>query len=199
MMLAPLLVALLATAAPTASPIPAPPAATPVAQELWRGAKVGMAAKAVQDLFPQGHAPYGEGRNYALPAQDDGAQPIWQMDEQVYGRPAVATFFAKNGGLTSVILKLTGLKAHATLGNMGDARALKTAFSGYYGAPRQCFDSTARGLDQIACTWEGHGLRIGLSYQDFAGSSPFMIISIRPIPAPHKPPPVIFGRRNRRD
>ncbi len=198
-MLAPLLAALLATAAPTASLASAPPAApAPAAQELWRGAKVGMAAKAVQDLFPQGRPPTWEGRPAALPAQDDGAQPIWQMDEQVYGRPAVATFFARNGGLTSVILKLTGLKPHATLGNMDDARALKAAFSGYYGAPRQCFDSTARGLDQIGCSWEGHGLRIGLSYQDFAGASPSMAVSIRPIPSPRKPPPIIFGRRNRR-
>ena len=174
-------------------------AAAPVPKvELWRGAVLGMTLDQVKTLFSTGHAPLPIGRARAAPAQDDGTLPLWQMDDQVYGRAGVATFFFRNGGLASVTVDLTDIKPHATIGNMEDARALETAFSGYYGKPKLCFDSTARGLDQVACRWEGHGLRIGLAYQDLGGASPYMAIAIRPLPPPLKTKSPFFGKRARK-
>jgi len=172
---------------------------TPVPKvELWRGATLGMTLDQVKALFPDGHGPGPIGDAKDAPAQDDGTQPLWQMDDQVYGRDGVATLFFRSGGLASVTVELKDVKAHATVGNIADARALETAFSGYYGKPKLCLDSTARGLDQVDCRWQGHGLRIGLSYQDFGGASPSMVIAIRPVPPPPKAKQPFFGKRARK-
>jgi hypothetical protein len=174
-------------------------AAAPIPKvELWRGAVLGMTLDQVKALFPSGHGPTAIGDAKEAPAEDDGTQALWQMDDQVYGRDGVATLFFHNGGLAAVAVNLTGVKPHATLGNMEDARALETAFSGYYGQPKLCFDSKARGLDQVDCRWQGHGLRIGLSYQDFGGASPSMAIAIRPVPPPPKAKSPFFGKRARK-
>jgi hypothetical protein len=168
-------------------------AAAPIPHiELWHGATLGMTLEQVKAALPDGHGPIGP------PAEDDGSQPLWQMADQVYGRDGFASFYFRNGGLTSVVVDLADVKPHATIGNMEDARALETAFSGYYGKPKLCFDSTAGGLDQVDCRWEGHGLRIGLSYQDFGGGSPHMAIAIRPLPPPPKTKAPFFGKRARK-
>jgi hypothetical protein len=188
---------------------PAPPLAPTVHQqalaaapipriELWRGAKLGMTLEEVKALFPNGHTPYALPGAKAAPAEDDGTDALLQMNDQVYGRSGVATFFFRSGGLTSVTVNLSGVKPHATIGNMADAKALETAFSGYYGKPTICLDSTARGLDRVDCRWQGHGLRIGLSYQDFGGASPSMAIAIRPTPPPPKAKSPFFGKRARK-
>jgi hypothetical protein len=188
---------------------PAPPLAPTVHQqalaaapipriELWRGARLGMTLDQVKTLFANGHGPVPLAGAKAPPAEDDGTDALWQMDDQVYGRAGVATFFFRNGGLASVAVNLSDIKPHATIGNMADARALESAFSGYYGKPRLCFDSTARGLDQVDCRWEGHGLRIGLSYQDIGGASPYMAIAIRPVPPPPRAKSPFFGKRARK-
>jgi hypothetical protein len=166
--------------------------------ELWRGATLGMTLEQVKALFPTGHGPSAIGDAKEAPSEDDGTLALWQMDDQVYGRDGVATLYFRNGGLASVTVNITGVKAHATIGNMEDARALETAFSGYYGKPKLCFDSKARGLDQVDCRWQGHGLRIGLSYQDFGGASPAMVIAIRPLPPPPKAKAPFFGKRARK-
>jgi len=174
-------------------------ASAPLPQiELWRGAALGMTLDQVKTLFANGHFPYALGGAKYPPAEDDGTDALWQTSDQVYGRAGIATFFFRGGRLASVTVKLSDIKPHATIGNMGDARALETAFSGYYGKPKLCFDSTARGLDQVNCRWEGHGLRIGLSYEDFGGASPYMTIAIRPVPPPLKPKSPFFGRRARK-
>jgi hypothetical protein len=174
-------------------------AAAPVARlELWRGALLGMTLDQVKTLFPAGHAPFPINGAKTLPAEDDGTLALWQMTDQVYGRDGVATLYFRNGGLASVTVNLNDIKPHATIGNMADARALENAFSGYYGKPKLCFDSTARGLDQVDCRWQGHGLRIGLSYQDFGGLSPYMAIAIRPAPGPRKAKAPFFGKRARK-
>jgi hypothetical protein len=166
--------------------------------ELWRGATLGMTLDQVKALFPKGHAARAIGDAKNAPEEDDGTQALWQMDDQVYGREAVATLFFRNGGLASLTVQLNDVKPHATIGNMEDARALETAFSGYYGKPALCFDSKARGLDLVDCRWQGHGLRIGLSYQDFGGASPYMVIAIRPVPPPPKAKIPFFGKRARK-
>jgi hypothetical protein len=188
---------------------PAPPSAPTVHQqalaaapipriELWRGAMLGMTLEDVETLFPHGRGPKPIGDAKTPPAQDDGTVALWQMDDQVYGRDGVATLFFRNGGLASVTVTLKDVPAHATIGNLADARALESAFSGYYGKPKVCFDSKAGGLDQVDCRWQGHGLRIGLSYQDFGGSSPSMVIAIRPVPPPLKAKTPFFGKRARK-
>lgn len=174
-------------------------AAAPIPKlELWRGAMLGMTLDQLEDLFPAGHPPGPIGTAIVLPAQDDGAQPLWQMADLVYGRSGVATFFFRDNRLVSLTVDLNDIKPHATIGNMKDARALETAFSGYYGKPKVCFDRTTGGLDQVDCRWQGHGLRIGLSYQDFGGSSPYMAIAIRPVPPPARAKAPFFGKRARK-
>jgi hypothetical protein len=174
-------------------------AAAPVPKlELWRGAMLGMTLDQVKALFPTGHGPLPIGDAKLPPAADDATQALWQMNDQVYGRDGVATLFFRNGGLASVVVNLNDVKPHATIGNMEDARTLENAFSGYYGKPKLCFDSKAGGLDQVDCRWQGHGLRIGLSYQDFGGASPSMAIAIRPVQPPPKVPPPFFGKRARK-
>jgi hypothetical protein len=168
-------------------------AAAPIPHiELWHGATLGMTLDQLMTLLPSGHGPI------APPAEDDGSQPLWQTNDEVYGREGRVSFFFRGGGLTSVVVDLVNIKPHATIGNMEDARALESAFSGYYGKPKMCFNSTARGLDQVDCRWEGHGLRIGLSYQDLGGASPYMAIAIRPAPPPPKAKPPFFGKRARK-
>jgi hypothetical protein len=168
-------------------------AAAPIPHiELWHGATLGMTLDQLKTLLPSGHSPNSP------PTEDDGSQPLWQMSDQVYGRDGDVSFYFRNGGLTSVVVDLADVKSHATIGNMEDARALETAFSGYYGKPKLCFDSTAGGLDQIDCRWEGHGLRIGLSYQDFGGASASMAVAIRPVPPPPKAKTPFFGKRARK-
>jgi len=168
-------------------------AAAPIPKiELWRGAVLGMTLDQVKAVLPTGVSPI------APPALDDGSQPLWELADQIYGRGGFVFFFFRNGGLTSVVVNLVGVKPHATVGNMDDARALETALSGYYGKPKLCLDSQARGLDQVDCRWEGHGLRIGLSYQDFGGRSPSMAIAIRPVPPPPKAKTPFFGKRARK-
>jgi hypothetical protein len=166
--------------------------------ELWRGATLGMTLDQVKALLPTGYTPGPVGVPLKMPSQDDGTQPLWQMPDQVYGRAGVATFFFRSGRLASLTVDLSGVKPHATIGNMEDAKALEKAFSGYYGKPKVCFDSTAKGLDQVDCRWQGHGLRIGLSYQDFGGASPSMAIAIRPVPAPPRAKTPFFGKRARK-
>jgi hypothetical protein len=174
-------------------------AAAPIPRiELWRGAKLGMTLDEVKALFPNGHGATPLPGANAPPAEDDGTEALWQMNDQVYGRVGVATFFFRSGGLTSVTVNLSDIKPHATIGNMADAKALETAFSGYYGKPTVCLESTARGLDQVDCRWQGHGLRIGLSYQDFGGASPSMAIAIRPVPPPPVAKSPFFGKRARK-
>jgi len=174
-------------------------AAAPIPRiELWRGARLGMTLDEVKALLPTGHGPAPLAGAAAPLAEDDGTEPLWQIDDQVYGRAGVATFFFRSGGLTSVTVNLSDIKPHATIGNMADAKALETAFSGYYGKPKVCLESTARGLDQVDCRWQGHGLRIGLSYQDFGGASPSMAIAIRPVPPPPKAKSPFFGKRARK-
>jgi hypothetical protein len=174
-------------------------AAAPIPKiELWRGAVLGMTLDQVKTLFPSGHAPVPIGGAKTAPAQDDGSLAQWQMSDQVYGRAGVATLFFRNGGLTSVTVDLLDIKPYATLGNLENAKELESAFSGYYGKPKLCLVSKAQGLDQVDCRWEGHGLRIGLSYQDFGGHSPYMAIAIRPVPPPPKAKAPFFGKRARK-
>jgi len=174
-------------------------AATPIPKiELWHGATLGMTLDQVKALFPKGYGPGPVGKAKEAPVEDDGTIALWQMDEQVYGRDGVATLFFSNGGLASVLIDMKDIEPAATADNMADAKVLETGFSGYYGKPKLCLNATARGLNQVDCRWEGHGLRIGLSYQDFGGLSPRMAIAIRPLPPPLKARQPFFGKRIRK-
>ena len=178
---------------PAAGAQPAASVSTPVRArpELWRGARVGMTLEAVQELFPKGRP--GAGAPLV-----SGATALWAMDDEVYGRPGVATFYFLAGRLNAVLVDLNEIKTRSTSENFHAARELRTALSGYYGTPKECVDISKHGLDRLGCRWTYNGVLVGLSYLDFGGKSAVLDIAIRqppPRPATNTAPFSPKGRR----
>lgn len=175
---------ILAAVASTIRPAPPPP------PELWSGARVGMTLDDVQALFPMGRAARGSGVS-------GGATPAWAIDQPVYGRPGVATFYFNNGRLAEVLVSIRDLALRHTRENLQAARALEMQLDGYYGQAAQCVDGSKRGLGRLDCHWFARGVSVGLSYQDFGGLSPELDVAVRPLSAKDAFQGALFGHRAR--
>jgi hypothetical protein len=183
---------LLATAVAAAPPPPPPP--PPV--ELWHGAIAGMSPAQVQALFPGGRAPGPALVPTSVPDMvEGGAYAGYLADQEVFGYPAVATFYYQGGHLLQVIVNVQNLELHHTRDNVDIARAIETGLSSYYGPPKVCADTDKKGLARLDCRWTVRSLQVGLSYVDYGGMSPALTIAARPRPPKRKVSPAIFPRR----
>ena len=177
----------LAAAAAVVAPPPAqdaPPPAIEPSPELWRGARVGMKAAQVAALFPQGRAaaPVLVTRPPVANAVTDGLA-AWAVDEQVFGRPALATYyFSPTGGLLEVVVNVKDLRLRHTRDNVEQARAIRTGLIQYYGQPKVCLDTARRGLDRLDCRWVTRSVQVGLSYVDYGGLGPNLDVAVRALP-----------------
>ena len=172
------MLALLAAAAALA--VPSPP---PVAPELWRGARVGMTPAQVQALFPEGRA--AAPVLLTLPPVANavvGGSAAWAVDEAVFGRPALATYYFSPAGLLEVVVNVRGLRLRHTRDNVETARAIRTGLVAYYGQPKVCEDTARRGLDRLDCRWVTPSVQVGLSYVDYGGLGPNLDVAIRTLP-----------------
>jgi hypothetical protein len=167
-----LLAALAAAVPPPSGPAPQP--------ELWRGSHVGMTAVQVAALFPEGRAPLA-----SLPTRPPvanavvGASAGWAVDEQVFGRPAVATYYFAPNGLLEVVVNVKGLRLRHTRDNVDTARSIETGLRSYYGPPKVCLDTSKRGLNRLDCRWVLPTLQVGLSYVDYGGLGPNLDVAVR--------------------
>ena len=169
----------------------APPAASDLHPEIWRGARAGMTIEQVQELFPKGRAaavpapttgaPPDQGVRVAARTSTTavGALPVWSMDETIYGRDGVATFYFQSGRLVATLVSLEKIKAHGTQANLDAARDLARDLSGYYGKPKDCVDVDRHGLARMDCRWSAGRLDVGLSYLDYGGASSTLNVSVR--------------------
>jgi hypothetical protein len=180
-----------ATALPSAPPPPPPP-------ELWHGARAGMTPAQVAALFPQGRGPTPSPVKTAFPSPDlvEGpAGPGWVVNEEVYGHPAVATYYFATGHLLSVVVEVQNLQLRHTRDNVDIAREVETGLTSYYGAPKVCADTGKGGLARLDCRWVTDKIQVGLSYVDYGGLSPSLTVATRPRPPKKHTTPIIFGRR----
>ncbi len=173
MILPAVLAAVLAATIAAAPSVSAPVAVVPASPEIWRGAHAGMTAAQVGELFPNGHAPPGD-----TPAMS-GAIAGWSMDEEVYGRAGVATFYFTAGRLSSTLVSLKEVPVRSTGANLTAARALATELSGYYGKPKDCVDVSKHSLNRMDCRWSTPGVLVGLSYLDYGGASPTLDLAVQ--------------------
>lgn len=158
--------------------------------ELWRGARVGMTAAQVKALFP-------EARNAApmLVTQPPvanavtGGGAVWAVDEQVFGYPALATYYFGPTGLLEVMVSVKGLRLRHTRDNVDTAREVRAGLLRYYGAPKVCLDTNRRGLVRLDCRWVQRRVQVGLSYVDYGGLAPNLDVAVRAVP----PKPVEAG------
>ena len=174
------MLALLALAAAAAA---TPPAVAPLAPapELWRGARAGMTLVQVQALFPGGRvAAYTLATRPPIANAVTGGVAGWAVDEQVFGRPALATYyFAPSGGLLEVVVSVQNLRLRHTRDNVDTARAIRSGLLKYYGPPKVCLDTADHGLDRLDCRWVTRSVQVGLSYVDYGGLAPNLDVAVR--------------------
>ena len=171
----------LAAAAVATPPSAAPPIGPP---ELWRGAQAGMTLTQVKALFPNGQAAaYILATRPPIANAVTGASAGWAVDEQVFGRPALATYyFAPSGGLLEVVVSVRNLRLRHTRDNVDTARAIRSGLLQYYGPPKVCLDTADHGLDRLDCRWVTRSVQVGLSYVDYGGLAPNLDVAVRGLP-----------------
>ncbi len=180
-----------------AAPDVASAAAEPsrLSPELWRGARVGMTSDQVHALFPMARS--APSRLITRPPVANavvGGSALWAVDEEVFGRPANATYYFGPGGLLEVVVNVQGLRIRHTRDNFQTARDIRTGLLQYYGRPRVCEDTAKRGLDRLDCRWVTPSVQVGLSYVDYGGLSPNLDVAVRALAGKlHETGPV-FGR-----
>ena len=183
------MLALLAAAALAAAP---PPPPTP---ELWRGARVGMTPAQVLALFPMARA--APSTLISRPPVANavvGASAVWAVEEEVFGRPALATYYFAPTGLLEVVVNVKGLRVRRTLDNVETARGIRAGLIRYYGQPRVCEDTAQRGLDRLDCRWVTTSIQVGLSYVDYGGLSPNLDVAVRAAQGRLHETGAVFGR-----
>ncbi len=174
------MLSLSALAATVSVALPAPPPATP---ELWRGAHVGMTPAQVQALFPDGRgAASNSFTRPPVPNAVTGGTAVWAVDEEVFGRPALATYYFAPTGLLEVVVNVKGLRLRHTRDNVDAARSIRTGLLQFYGPPKVCVDTAKRGLDRLDCRWETRSVQVGLSYVDYGGLDPNLDVAVRALP-----------------
>ena len=173
------MLALLALAAAAVAAAPPPP----LTPELWRGAHVGMTPVQVQALFPDGRG--AAQTSFTRPPVSNagtGAAAAWAVDEQVFGHPALATYYFAPTGLLEVVVNVKGLRLRHTRDNVDTARSIRSGLLQFYGEPKVCVDTAKRGLDRLDCRWETGSVQVGLSYVDYGGLDPNLDVAVRALP-----------------
>ncbi len=195
-MLALLAAAALAAAASAAAPAVAPPPGPAVlTPELWRGARVGMTQEQVHALFPVARsAPPTLLTRPPVSNAVVGGSAVWAVDEEVFGRPAYATYYFGPAGLLEVVVSVKGLRIRHTRDNFETARGIRTGLLQYYGRPRVCEDTAKRGLDRLDCRWVTPSVQVGLSYVDYGGLSPNLDVAVRALAGKLRETGPVFGR-----
>ena len=180
-----------------AAPVVTSPAAgsSQFGPELWRGARVGMTPDQVHALFPMARsAPSQLITRPPVANAVVGGSAVWAVEEEVFGRPANATYYFGPGGLLEVVVNVQGLRIRHTRDNVQTARSIRTGLLQYYGHPRVCEDTAKRGLDRLDCRWVTPSVQVGLSYVDYGGLSPNLDVAVRALAGKlHETGPV-FGR-----
>ena len=174
--------------APDIEPPPQTVAPASLLPELWRGTRVGMTAAQVHALFPDGRAPAPTlvSRPPVANAVVGGAAG-WAVEEQVFGYPALATYYFGPNGLLEVVVNVKGLRLRHTRDNVETTRAIRAGLLRYYGRPKICEDTNRRGLVRVDCRWQARGVQIGLSYVDYGGLGPNLDVAVRaPAPTIHE-------------
>lgn len=163
-----------------AAALAAAPPPPPLSPELWRGSRVGMTPAQVHALFPEGRP--AAARLSTLPPVDNavvGGAAGWAVDEEVFGHPALATYYFAPNGLLEVVVSVKGLRLRHTRDNVETARAIRTGLLRYYGRPKVCEDTAKRGLDRLDCRWVTPTVQVGLSYVDYGGLGPNLDVAVR--------------------
>ena len=175
-------VALAAVTATQPAPVASVP--QPTAPELWRGARLGMTSNQVKALFPDARPAASQlFTRPPVPNTVAGATATWAVDEQVFGRSALATYyFAPSGGLLEVVVTVNNLRLRHTRDNVEVARGIRAGLVQYYGVPKVCLDTADHGLDRLDCRWTTRGVQVGLSYVDYGGLSPNLDVAVRGLP-----------------
>jgi hypothetical protein len=179
-----------------AAALPPPPLPPPV--ELWHGARGGMTPAQVAALFPKGRGFTPSPIKTAFPSPnlvEGGGSPGWVVEEEVYGHPAVATYYFANGHLLSVLVDVQNMQLRHTRDNVDVARDVENGLTEYYGAPKVCADTGKGGLARLDCRWVVRGVQIGLSYVDYGGLNPSLTVATRPVPPKKRGATIIFSRR----
>ena len=178
----------------TEAPLPPPPPGHPQ-PELWRGARVGMSIPQVAALFP-GFRPASATLTTRPPVPNAviGGGAVLAANEQVFGYPALATFYFAPSGLIEVVVGVRNLRLRHTLDNVGIARDIRTGLLRYYGAPKVCLDTDTRGLVRLDCRWTTRAVQVGLSYVDYGGLSPNLDLAIRAMPPRVRETGSVFAR-----
>ncbi len=186
-----LIAAAVLAAAPSAPAVNGPPTTA----ELWRGARINMTVAQVQALFPDGRPPAP--LLVTLPPVANavvGGSAGWAVDEQVFGHPALATYYFSPTGLLEVVVSVKGLRLRHTRDNVGVARDIRAGLLRYYGRPTVCEDTARRGLDRLDCRWATHQVQVGLSYVDYGGLGPNLDVAIRAPAGRLRENGAVFGR-----
>jgi hypothetical protein len=170
--------------APSAAPAPAVPLPGQPHPELWRGAKAGMTRDQVIHLFPDARQAASSLVGHPrIPNAVIGGDAQLAVNEQVFGYPAVATYyFSQAVGLVEVVVSVRDLRLRHTLDNVSVARDIRTGLLAYYGKPKVCLDTDQRGLVRLDCRWTSRAVQVGLSYLEYGGLSPNLDVAIRAMP-----------------
>lgn len=183
------MLALLLAAATALPPLPPP--------ELWHGARAGMTPAQVVALFPHGRAPAPTTLGFppVANAVEGGGAAGYAVDEEVFGHPAVATYYFQAGGLLETIVEVQNLRLRHTRDNVEIARDVQAGLTNFYGPPKVCADTDKRGLARLDCRWVTSSVQIGLSYVDYGGLGPALTVAVRSLPPKKRDTGAIFARR----
>lgn len=169
----------------------------PTTPELWHGARAGMTPDQVKALFPEGRdaPPTTFGFPPTPNAVEGGGAAGYAVDEEVFGHPAIATYYFNAGRLLEVVVDVQNLRLRHTRDNVQIAREVQSGLLGFYGPAKVCVDSDRKGLARLDCRWTPAGIQVGLSYVDYGGLSPTLDVAVRSAAPKKRFAGAVFGRR----
>lgn len=129
------------------------------AQALWGGTEFGMSVERVQEAVPRAVPPQPP---IKLTSGLEGL--LWLRDVEIAGVTFVATFYFKEGRLTSVVLRTQRDQSFLTIRRLYDD--LRGALTSKYGAPL----TNRIERDVLAASVEGHWISGKTSIKVFAMS-----------------------------
>jgi hypothetical protein len=138
--------------------------------ELWRGARVGMAAPDVTKLFPEARPSKGEVRA-------DLTKSGLLLHIPFAGAPATVQFYFKTGGLIAVIIDRRDVQSGQTAENLQIAHAIVDDLTAQYGPPHRCVEQPQ--VTALTCDWVRGPIKVLASYRDMGGALPALSVTYR--------------------
>jgi hypothetical protein len=144
------------------------------AQELWRGARLGMSPAEVRGLFADAAPPPA-----VITLMGGETDDLVLKGVRLGGVNMTARFFFRDGLLTTVQLAPARRLLTRPEDNMRLAQDLRAELGQEFGAPFECGDKSYAGVAMFNCKWLKGPIVVRLWYMDVMGQSPNLRIGFR--------------------